>query len=100
MVPNLEERTESMLVVGRRATLRNGPIFNQVEDLFLAVMRPRDGTGTSYVLPVSEETYQQHRLGDSIDVTQYSKNGRNWYFSSEEAENYTPIMVGVVFGRD
>mgnify|MGYP001606513914 CR=1 FL=1 len=98
MARNVEERIESMLIVGKNSTRRR-LVFHTVEDFFLAVSPTRDNTDTTYVLPVPEETYLGFSVGELLDVPQYSANGKQWYFSQEEAEKYTPITIGVVFGR-
>ncbi len=98
MARNVEQRIESMLIVGKNSTRRN-LVFHTVEDFFLAVSLMRDNTDTTYVLPVPEEAYRQRSVGELLDVPQYSANGKQWYFSPEEADKYTPITIGVVFGR-
>ncbi len=99
MVRNVEERIENMLVVGKNST-RRSLVFHSVEDFFLAVSPMRDNTDTTYVLPVSREVYHQLSVGELFDFPQYSVNGKQWYFSREEADKYTPITIGVVFGRE
>ncbi len=89
MTQNLEQRTEQMLVVGRDVSRRE-LVFHYEENFFFAVTRPRDETKTAYIIPVTEETYLEHHVGDTIEVPQYSVNGSNWYFSKNDAQRYTP----------
>lgn len=98
MARNVEQRLESMLVVGKNSRQRN-LVFHTMEDFFLAVSPIKDNTDTTYVLPVPEEAYHQFSVGELLDVPQYSANGKQWYFSREEADKYTPITIGVVFGQ-
>ncbi len=88
MVRKVEERIENMLVVGKDVSLRE-LVFHTLDNFFFAVTRPRDETGTAYALPVTEEMYLRCSVGDTIDVPQYSANGKQWYFSREEAAKFT-----------
>ncbi len=90
MARNLEERITPMIIVGRTVVPTEQLMDFSGEGFSFAVMRPRDRTKTAYILPVSESTYVNHRVGDTMDVKQYSANGSNWYFSQNEAEKYTP----------
>ena len=88
MARNSDIRIEEMVIVGKNISQRE-LVFHNLENFFFAVTRPRDETGTAYALPVTEEMYLRCSVGDTIDVPQYSANGKQWYFSREEAAKFT-----------
>ncbi len=99
MARNSDIRIEEMVIVGKNISQRE-LVFHNLENFFFAVTRPGDETRTAYVVPVAEEAYNRHNVGDTIDIPKYSVNGKQWYFSRDEADKYTPITIGVVFGRE
>ena len=86
----LEEKIVRMLVIDKHEGT-TGLIFKKPQ--YLVMLQPldeKDITKPSIQLEIPLHRYQKMEINNEIDVGIYSLNGKNWYFSKEEAELLTP----------
>ena len=85
----LESKAINMEVIGKRERTK-GLIFKRPE--YLVALQVVDETVTASPTLQRELSFHQYstmNVGDNVNITMYTKNGRNWYFSREEAELFS-----------